>query len=68
MSELIVEMDMPKACSWVEDGVKKRCPMTEWGGACAITKQFEYPNEKRPSWCPIKGVMPKEKTDDLQRV
>lgn len=38
MSKLIVEMQMPTGCSWVEDGVKKRCPMTEWFGACAITR------------------------------
>ena len=67
MSKLIVEMEMPKACSWVEDGVKKRCQMKELGGACAIAKQFEYPNEKRPSWCPIKGVLPDEHGDLIDR-
>lgn len=67
MSKLIVEMDMPKACSWVEDGVKKRCPMTEWGGACAVTKLFEPFGDKRPSWCPIKGVMPDEHGDLIDR-
>ena len=43
---LIVDMPMPKNC--------KECPAKEWGGACAITKQFEM-CEGIPSWCPIKG-------------
>ena len=45
---LIIDMPMPKNC--------KECPAKEWGGACAITKQFEM-CEGRPSWCPIKGEL-----------
>lgn len=45
---LIVDMPMPRNC--------KECPAKEWGGACAITKQFE-PCVGRPSWCPIKGEL-----------
>lgn len=55
---LIVDMPMPKNC--------KECPAKEWGGACAITKQFEM-CEGRPSWCPIKGVLPDEHGDLVDR-
>lgn len=58
--KLIVEMEMPKACRWYEDGTRKRCPIAEWGGACAVTKLFEPFDDKRPSWCPIVGVLPDE--------
>lgn len=58
MSGLIVEMDMPRACRWNEDGTTKRCPIAEWGGACAVTKLFEPSFDNRPPWCPIKGVLP----------
>ena len=58
MSECVVRMEMPKACSWIENGEKKRCPIAEWGGACAITKQFKMPDGCRPSWCPIICQLP----------
>ena len=55
---LIVDMPMPRNC--------KECPAKEWGGACAITKQFE-PCEGRPLWCPIKGVLSDEHGDLIDR-
>lgn len=55
---VVVRMEMPKACSWIENGEKKRCPIAEWGGACAITKQFKMPDGCRPSWCPIICSLP----------
>lgn len=58
MSECVVRMEMPKACSWIENGEKKKCPISEWGGACAITKQFKMPDGCRPSWCPIVCELP----------
>ena len=58
MSECVVRMEMPKACSWIENGEKKKCPISEWGGACAITKQFKMPDGCRPSWCPIICSLP----------
>lgn len=58
MSECVVRMEMPKACSWIENGEKKKCPISEWGGACAITKQFKMPDGCRPSWCPIICKLP----------
>jgi hypothetical protein len=67
MSKLIVEMEMPKACRWYEDGMKKRCPIAEWGGACAVTKLFEPFDDNRPSWCPIKGILPDEHGDLIDR-
>lgn len=67
MSKLIVEMDMPKACRWDEDGKTKRCPIAEWGGACAVTKMFEPSFDNRPSWCPICGVLPDEHGDLIDR-
>lgn len=67
MSGLIVEMDMPRACRWKEDGTTKRCPIAEWGGACAVTKLFEPSCDSRPSWCPIKGVLPEGYTDLIER-
>lgn len=45
---LKVDMPMPKNC--------KVCPAKEWGGACAITEQFD-PFGGRPSWCSIKGEL-----------
>ena len=63
MSKLIVEMEMPQACRWNEDGTTKRCPIAEWGGACAVTKLFEPSFDNRPPWCPIKGVLPDEHGD-----
>lgn len=67
MTKLIVEMEMPPACRWYEDGKTKRCPIAEWGGACAVTKLFEPFDDKRPSWCPIKGVLPDEHGDLIDR-
>ena len=67
MSKLIVEMDMPTACRWYEDGKKKRCPIAEWGGACAVTKLFEPSYDNRPSWCPIKGELPEGHGDLIDR-
>lgn len=60
MSEVIVRMEMPTGCRWNEGGKTKRCPIAEWGGACAVTKLFESFNDNRPSWCPIIGELPEQ--------
>lgn len=65
--KLIVEMEMPRACRWSEDGKTKRCPIAEWGGECAVTKLFEPSYDNKPSWCPIKGVLPDEHGDLIDR-
>lgn len=67
MANLIVDMDVPRACRWKEDGTTKRCPIAEWGGACAVTKLFEPSYDSRPPWCPIKGVLPDEHGDLVDR-
>lgn len=67
MSNVIVQMEIPKACRWNEDGTTKRCPIAEWGGACAVTKQFEPSRDNRPPWCPIKGVLPEQHGDLIDR-
>ncbi len=67
MSKLIVEMDMPKGCYF--------CPMsatypTDWYCmAYDNTKSIEgcAPMNKRPDWCPIKGVLPDEHGDLIDR-
>lgn len=54
---LIVDMPMPKYCA--------DCPMialSDRGMICLCTEallEIDY-DKKRPSWCPIKGVLPDE--------
>ena len=62
MSELIVEMEMPENCV--------SCPMAHWNkvneltgcdavsGKRYISMDDKFWNTERPSWCPIKGVLP----------
>lgn len=54
--KLIVEMEMPKCC-W-----ECACCDTEYQYCVASRKQLDDLNE-RPSWCPIKGVLPDEHGD-----
>lgn len=70
MSEVIVRMEMPTACRWNEGEKTKRCPIAEWGGACAVTKLFEPSYDNRPSWCPIIGELPEQhgRLGDLDRL
>lgn len=55
--KLIVEMEMPKYCA--------DCPMialSDRGMICLCAEallEIDY-DKKRPSWCPIKGVLPDE--------
>jgi hypothetical protein len=69
MSKLIVEMEMPDNC--------KICPMVRMdhfgqircgaqGGRIIHRKNFQV-EIKRPSWCPIKGVLPDEHGDLIDR-
>lgn len=54
---LIIDMPMPKYCA--------DCPMialSDRGMICLCTEallEIDY-DKKRPSWCPIKGVLPDE--------
>lgn len=60
---LIVDMPMPRGCA--------ECPLKAFGGACMIPvfgNGVNYkPFEKRPDWCPIKGVLPEEHGDLIDR-
>ena len=67
MSEVIVRMEMPEDCY--------ECPMYDFGRDLAgrsvlcCNAHFDMkpiPNNgsPRPSWCPIIGVLPEQKTDD----
>ena len=57
---LIIDMPMPKYCA--------DCPMialSDRGMICLCTEallEIDY-DKKRPSWCPIKGVLPEQHGD-----
>ena len=61
---LIIDMPMPKYCA--------DCPMialSDRGMICLCTEallEIDY-DKKRPSWCPIKGVLPDEHGDLIDR-
>ena len=68
MSKLIVEMEMPRFCA--------ECPMCDnvyYGddvrkSFCVVfDERKEILTEGRPSWCPIKGVLPEEHGDLIDR-
>lgn len=55
MSKLIVEMEMPTGCA--------NCPMGDDDSRfCKAAKEY-IPMLSRPSWCPIKGVLPEQHGD-----
>lgn len=67
MSKLIIEMEMPKRCGAC------KCRQVEFDidrvdVFCGI-KDNEYVEnpDSRPSWCPIKGVLPDEHGDLVDR-
>ncbi len=69
--KLIVEMEMPKDCLWYEDGKEGRCPFLDDGDCCR--GQSDGANEVAETWsdlqkgCPIKGVLPEEHGDLIDR-
>lgn len=75
--KLIVEMEMPKGCSWVEKGIEKRCPMAGIDHYLQIRCRVQSGRivhtinksggVDRPSWCPIKGALPDEHGDLVDR-
>lgn len=77
MSKLIVEMEMPTGCSWIEKGIEKRCPMAGIDHYLQIrcrgqSGRIVHTINKsggvdRPSWCPIKGVLPEQHGDLIDR-
>lgn len=64
MSEVIVQMELPKDCLWVEDGEIHKCPLLEYNYCCM--GQSDEANEAAESWsdlrkgCPIVGVLPEQ--------
>lgn len=69
MSKLIVEMEMPQACpcDLIGVGYDLYC-----SGVCGIPERVkEYyecvENGTRPDWCPIKGELPDEHGDLIDR-
>ena len=57
--KLIVEMEMPTGCA--------NCPMADDDSRfCKATKKY-IPMLCKPSWCPIKGVLPDEHGDLIDR-
>ena len=73
MTKLIVEMEMPKVCM-TKDGFYGDCPMDRlWcvqRNAPSGTKMIDAYAELKdniPSWCPIKGVLPDEHGDLIDR-
>lgn len=77
MTNLIVEMEMPTGCSWVEKGIEKRCPMAGIDHYLQIRCRVQSGRivhtinksggVDRPSWCPIKCVLPEEHGDLIDR-
>ena len=75
--KLIVEMEMPTGCSWVEKGIEKRCPMAGIDHYLQIRCRVQSGRivhtinksggVDRPSWCPIVGVLPDEHGDLIDR-
>ena len=71
MSKLIVEMGMPYRCpcEFAVDNNGWFSPCFGYYGIPSRAKDFEdcIENGTRPSWCPIKGVLPDEHGDLIDR-
>lgn len=66
MTKLIVEMKMPKNCHECE----AKCVSALYGRICGMTRKNIIPfldKPNRPYWCPIKGVLPDEHGDLIDR-
>lgn len=73
MSKLIVEMEMPKVCI-TKGGYYGNCPMDRvWciqrnaPSEMVIKDAYADMTESIPSWCPIKGVLPEEHGELIDR-
>ena len=72
MSKLIIEMEMPQACPCelaTEINGNFYYPCFAYYGAVSRAKEFDdsMENGTRPDWCPIKGMLPKEHGDLIDR-
>lgn len=66
---LIVDMPMPKSCPCDLIGVGYDLYCSGVGGIPARVKEYYecMENGTRPDWCPIKGVLPEEHGDLIDR-
>lgn len=66
MSKLIVEMEMPSICCecvlcvLLDNSGRGYCKAVKGN---AMFREMELDPNKRPSWCPIEGVLPDEHGD-----
>lgn len=63
---LIIDMPMPKNCHECE----ARCVSALYGRICGMTRKNIMPfldKPNRPDWCPIKGELPDEHGDLIDR-
>lgn len=68
MSKLIVEMEMPKACPCDLIGIGYAMCCSAANTRKRIVEYDEcVKNGARPDWCPIKGVLPDEHGDLIDR-
>lgn len=69
--KLIVEMEMPKACpcELATEIEENFYPCFAYYGVVERAVEFDYcvANVTRPDWCPIKGVLPEEHGDLIDR-
>lgn len=59
MSKLIIEMEMPNGCG--------RCPLVDESERCIFLGTYAFNIPNRMPKCPIKGVLPDEHGDLIDR-
>ena len=71
MSKLIVEMEMPQACpcEFADSSSGIFTPCFAYYGVVERAAEFDKcaRSGRRPEWCPIKGVLPEEHGDLIDR-
>lgn len=71
MTKLIVEMEMPQACpcEFADSSSGIFTPCFAYYGVVERAAEFDKcaRSGRRPEWCPIKGVLPEEHGDLIDR-